>query len=139
MGDDKTVVAGVSGVKGASSPYSILASDNPRVLITSVQLKGENYNEWATEMLNALQAKRKAGFIDGTLMKPPEGHADLESWLSVNSMIFGWLRTSIGAKVRSTVTFITDAHKLWENLKERFSVGNKVRVHQLMAKLASCR
>ena len=139
MGDDKVVVAGVTGEKGASSPYSIFASDNPGALITSVQLKGENYNEWATEMLNALQAKRKAGFVDGTLQKPPEGHADLESWLSVNSMIVGWLRTSIEPKVRSTVTFITDAHKLWENLRERFSVGNKVRVHQLMAKLASCR
>lgn len=139
MGDGKAIVAGVTGEKGATSPYSIFASDNPGVLITSVQLKGENYNEWATEMFNALQAKRKAGFIDGTLKKPPEGHADLESWLSVNSMIVGWLRTSIEPKVRSTVTFITDAHKLWENLKERFSVGNKVRVHQLMSRLASCR
>lgn len=139
MGDDKVVIAGVTGEKGASSPYSLFSSDNPGALITSVQLKGENYNEWATEMMNALQAKRKTGFIDGTLTKPPEGHADLESRLSVNSMIVGWLRTSIEPRVRSTVTFITDAHKLWENLKERFSVGNKVRIHQLMSKLASCR
>lgn len=138
MGDDKSLTTGVSE-KGARSPYSLFSSDNPGALITSIQLKGENYNEWSTEMMNALQAKRKAGFIDGTLKKPTEGHADLESWLSVNSMIVGWLRTSIEPKLRSTVTFITDAHKLWEHLKERFSVGNKVRVHQLMAKLASCR
>lgn len=90
-------------------------------------------------MMNALQAKRKTGFIYGTLKKPPEGHADLETWLSVNSMIVGWLRTSIEPRVRSSVTFITDAHKLWENFKERFSVGNKVRVQQLMSKLTSCR
>lgn len=122
-----------------ASPYSIFASDNPGALITAVLLKGDNYNEWATEMMNALQAKRKTGFIDGSLKKPPEGHVDLESWLSVNSMIVGWLRTSIEPRVRSSVTFITDAHKLWENLKERFSVGNKVRVHQLMCKLAACR
>lgn len=139
MSDDKTIVTGVSGDKRLSSPYSIFSSDNPGALITSVQLKGENYNEWATEMINALQAKRKMGFVDGSLKKPPEGHADLESWLSVNSMIVGWLRTSIEPHMRSTVTFITDAHKLWENLKERLSVGNKVRIHQLMAKLASCR
>lgn len=141
MGDDKSksIVAGVSGENGGNSPYSLFSSDNPGALITSVQLKGENYNKWATEMMNALQAKRKAGFIDGTLKKPPERHADLESWLSVNSMIVGWLRTSIEPRVRSTVTFIMDAQKLWENLKARFSVGNKVRVHQLMSKLASCR
>lgn len=53
-------------------------------------------------------------------------------------MIVGWIWTTIEPRVRSTVTFITYAHKLWENLKTRFSVGNKVRVHQLMAKLAMC-
>uniref|UniRef100_M4EME5 Retrotransposon Copia-like N-terminal domain-containing protein n=1 Tax=Brassica campestris TaxID=3711 RepID=M4EME5_BRACM len=139
MGDEKGIVTGVTGEKSENSPYLIFSADNPGALITSVQLKGENYSEWATEMMNALQAKRKTGFIDGTLKKPPEGHSHLESWLSVNSMIVGWLRTSIDPRVRSTVTFITNAHKLWENLKERFSVGNKVRVHQLMSKLASCR
>lgn len=54
-------------------------------------------------------------------------------------MIVGWIRSSIEPRVRSTVTFITDAQKLWENLKKRFEVGNKVRVHQLMEQLVSCR
>ena len=137
MGDEKGIAPGVSGDKSGISPYSIFSSDNSGALITSVQLKVENNNEWTMEMMNALQAKRKTGFIDGSLKRPPEGHTDLEKWLSLNSMIVGWLRTSIKTRVRSTVTFITDAHKLWENLRERFSVGNKVRIHQLMAKLAS--
>lgn len=96
-----------------------------RALITSVQLKVENNNEWTMEMMNALQAKRKTVFIDGSLKRPPEGHTDLETWLSLNSMIVGWLRTLIKTRVRSTVKFITNAHKLWENLRERFSVGTK--------------
>lgn len=54
-------------------------------------------------------------------------------------MIVGWIRSSIEPRVRSTVTFITEAHKLWENLKKRFEVGNKVCIHQLMEQLASCR
>ena len=121
------------------SPYSLFSSDNPGALITSVQLKGDNYNEWAMEMMNALRAKKKNGFIDGTLPKPAEDSPDLESWLSVNSLIVGWIRSSIEPRVRSTVTFITEAHKLWENLKKRFEVGNKVRIHQLMEQLTSCR
>ncbi|XP_009110495.1 uncharacterized protein LOC103836034 [Brassica rapa] len=104
MEDEKVIVTCVSGDKGVSSPYSIFSSDNHGALITSVQLKSDNYNEWATEMMNALQAKRKTGFIYGTFKKPPEGHANLEAWLSVNSMIVGWLRTSIEPRVRSTVT-----------------------------------
>lgn len=31
-------------------------------MITSVQLKGDNYNEWEMEMMNALRAKKKIGF-----------------------------------------------------------------------------
>lgn len=122
-----------------TSPYSLLPSDNLGAVITSVQLKGDNYNEWAMEMGNALRAKKKFGFINGALPKPAEDSTNLESWLSVNSMIVGLIRTSIEPRVRSTVTFITEAHKLWENLKKRFEVGNKVRVHQLMEQLASCR
>ena len=108
-------------------------------MITSVRLNGENYNEWSSEMLNAFQAKRKLGFIKGTLVKPAETSLDLENWLTVNSMLVGWIRASIEPKVKSTIMYITDAHQLWENLKQRFSVGNTVRVHQIKAQLASCK
>lgn len=122
-----------------ATPYTISSSDNPGSMISSVQLTGENYQEWATEMLNALQAKRKIGFVDGSIKKPTSGGSEMESWTSVNSMVIGWLRTSITPRVRSTVSFVSDASELWENLKKRFSVGNKVRIHQLVTQLASCR
>lgn len=121
------------------SPYALHASDNPGSLITSVTLTGDNYNEWSTEMTNALQAKRKIGFIDGSIVKPSTGDPNLELWLSVNPMIVGWIRSSIEPRVRSTVTFISDSYKLWENLKKRFSVVNKVRVHSLKTQIAACR
>lgn len=125
-------------VKKDVSPYTLYSSDNPGAVIPSVLLNGENYNEWSSEMLNALQAKRKLGFIKSTLKKPDAESVDLENWLTVNSMLVGWIRASIEPKVRSTVTYITDAHQLWEDLKQRFSVGNTVCVHQLKAKLVSC-
>lgn len=34
---------------------------------------------------------------------------------------------------------MNEASLLWSDLKERFSVGNKVRVHQIKAQLAACR
>ncbi|CAA7028209.1 unnamed protein product [Microthlaspi erraticum] len=48
------------------SPFYLHASDGPGNLITTVQLKGENYEDWALHVRNALQTKRKLGFIDGT-------------------------------------------------------------------------
>lgn len=89
--------------------------------------------------MNALQAKRKTGFINGTITKPSSDNPDFENWQTVNSMIVGWIRVSIAPKVKSTVTFIYDAHLLWNELRQRFSVSNNVRVHQIKAQLASCR
>lgn len=54
-------------------------------------------------------------------------------------MIVGWIRMSIDAKVRSTVTFVPDAHKLWETLRLRFSVKNETRVHQLQDAITNCK
>ena len=125
--------------KKVPSPYDLSSSDNPGVAISPVQLTGENYAEWSSELENALRAKRKSGFIDGTLTKPDEESSDLDTWNTVNSMIVGWIRTSISPKIRSTVTFTSDAHKLWEQLRQRFSIGNSVRAHQLRAELSACK
>ena len=37
-----------------------------------------------------------------------------------------------------SVTFVLDAHKLWETLQRRFSVRNGVRIHQLRDAVGSC-
>lgn len=129
----------VAVVKKIPSPYVLSSSDNPGIAISPVQLTGENYAEWASELENALRAKRKFGFIDGTLPRPSAESDDLDAWNTVNSMIIGWIRASITPKIRSTVTFTSDAHKLWGDLMQRFSIGNAVRAHQIRAKLAACK
>lgn len=83
----------------AATPYTLYASDNPGSLITSVTLTGEKYNEWYSEMTNALLTKRKLGFVEGTIPKPLASDPNLELWLSVNSMIMGWIRSSIEPRV----------------------------------------
>ncbi|XP_010484995.1 PREDICTED: uncharacterized protein LOC104763305 [Camelina sativa] len=104
-----------------------------------VQLNGENYSEWATELEKALRAKHKTCFIDRSLPTPSTTSADYDQWKTVNSMIVGWIRSSISPKICSTVTFTPEAHKLWVDLKKKFAVGNSVCVYQLKAELAACR
>lgn len=96
----------------SSTPYSLFASDNPGALITSVVFTGDNYNEWSTELTNALRAKRKLGFIDGTIPKPSIDDPKFDLWCSVNSMIVGWIRSSIEAKVRSTCLILTNSGRI---------------------------
>lgn len=128
----------VSTVSTKPSPYTLARSDNPGAVISLIFLNGDNNNEWAREMHNALQAKCKTCFINGTLKKPYVDDPDFENWEVVNSMIVGWIRASIKPTVKSTVTFISEAHKLWNELQTRLSVGNKVFVHQLRAQIAGC-
>lgn len=130
----------VGAITTAITPNPLLRlhpSDNPGALISSIVLKEDNYPEWATEMRNSLQAKQKLGFINGTVSKPAS-EPDLSLWLAVNSMIIGWIRTSIDPRILSTVAYQSLAATLWENLRVRFSVGNGVRKQVLKDEIASC-
>lgn len=120
------------------SPYFLHPSYNPGALITFVLLTEENYTEWSTELQNSLQAKQKTDFIDGVIPKP-EAEPDLLQWLAANSMIVGWIRTSIDSKLRSTVIDVPEARKLLESLRFRFSIKNGTRLHQLQDEIPNCK
>lgn len=90
--DNIGVVFSPIGEAHSILPYTLAASYNLGALITSVILNGENYNEWMSELLNALQAKRKTVFVQGLILKPASGSPDMENWLMVNFMIVGWIR-----------------------------------------------
>ena len=66
--------------KRKPSPYDLNSNDNPGNIITQVQLKGENYDEWARAMKTSLRVRRKWSFIDGTIKQPDEGSSKLEDW-----------------------------------------------------------
>ncbi|CAL9235407.1 unnamed protein product [Arabidopsis halleri] len=123
---------------GTMSPYYLHASEGPGNLITTVQLKGENYEDWAKHVRNALRTKRKLGFIDGTLKKPSD-QEELQQWEVVNSMLVAWIMNTIDPILKTSITLIDDASVLWEDLKLHFSVGNGPRVHELKADLANCK
>lgn len=57
-------------VKNQISPFYLSASDNPGNIITQVQLKGDNYDEWARAIRTALRAKKKFGFVDRSVKEP---------------------------------------------------------------------
>lgn len=50
--------------------YFLGSNDNPENLITPIQLNDDNYDEWSRAIQMSLNAKRKLGFIDGTVPKP---------------------------------------------------------------------
>jgi len=127
------------GMKKIHSPYDLHASDNPGSIITQVQLRGENYDEWARAVRVSLRARRKWGFVDGTHEKPGDDEPEFEDWWTVQSMIVSWILNTIEPTLRSTVAYVEDAQTLWKEIEERFSVANGPRIQQLKAELANCK
>ncbi|XP_010274487.1 PREDICTED: uncharacterized protein LOC104609798 [Nelumbo nucifera] len=74
---------GEGGSRKVVSPYYLTANDNPGNIITQVQLKGDNYEEWARAMRMALRAKKKIGFIDGSISQPTDDSPELEDWWTI--------------------------------------------------------
>lgn len=121
------------------SPYYLHPSDKPESLISPVQLKADNYEEWVRPMRNAWRAKKKLGFVEGTLTKPSDDSAETEDWWMVNPMLVAWIFNTIELTLSSTVTYTETVKELWDDLRHRFSIGNGARVYQLKANLAACK
>lgn len=90
-------------------------------------------------MTNSLRAKRKVCFLDGTLKRPSSDSVEAEKWDMVNSMIIGWIYSSIEPKLRPSVSLVDSAKLMWDSLQRCLSVTDGTRVHQLRADLAACK
>ena len=77
------------------TPYALTSNDNLGNIIIQVQLKGENYDEWARAVRTALRAKKKYGFVDGFIKQPDIDSPELEDWWTINSMLVSWVFNTI--------------------------------------------
>lgn len=78
-----------------------------------------------------MKAKKKLGFVDGTIEKPEEDDPNYEHWEAWNSMLIAWIFNTMGKDLQATVAYADDVRKLWNDLKERYSQGNLARIYQL--------
>ncbi|GKV17622.1 hypothetical protein SLEP1_g28100 [Rubroshorea leprosula] len=121
MTDNDQAKKGSGGARGdkvvlnttdLDSPYYLHPSDDPSKVLVASPLTGENFHTWRRAMQNALYAKNKMGFIDGTLKTPS---ADCSEFLG----------------------YAESATEVWEDLKECFSQGNTSRIYELKLELAT--
>ncbi|XP_074267149.1 uncharacterized protein LOC141590457 [Silene latifolia] len=75
----------------------------------------------------ALSAKRKLGYVTGTVLKPTTNEAKQDAWMVSNSLVISWILQNVSERIRRLVMFIETAKKIWETLNKRYSVANGVR------------
>ncbi|XP_016199632.1 uncharacterized protein LOC107640636 [Arachis ipaensis] len=92
-------------------------------------------------MQKALNAKRKLGFITGSVPKPdpitePE---KFENWQCANDVISTLILNSVTKEVATSLVYIDSAVELWNDLKECLQHGNIPRVFELKRDLMNLR
>ncbi|KAL6576051.1 hypothetical protein OROHE_000522 [Orobanche hederae] len=120
-----------------NSPFFLGPQDRPGDFITPARFNGANYDEWAGEIETALQARRKFGFLDGTITSP-EPPCTQSDWTTIHAMLVSWIMNTIAPEVKITLSKYKDAKRLWDNLKERFALVNGPRIQQLKSAIARC-
>ncbi|XP_062026475.1 uncharacterized protein LOC133742813 [Rosa rugosa] len=124
-----------------SNPFFTHHSDHPGLVLVSKPLNGDNYAGWKRAMTLALNSKNKLGFVNGTIKAPseetdPEGYV---TWSRCNDMVHSWIINTVDSEIADSVIYYPIAHKVWEDLRERFSQGNAPRIFEIQQEIACFR
>ncbi|XP_019242160.1 PREDICTED: uncharacterized protein LOC109222244, partial [Nicotiana attenuata] len=119
-------------------PLFVHPSDTPSSILIPVKLTGsENYGLWRRSMKIALQAKRKLGFVLGTCKKDSFKFELHEDWETCNAIVLSWIMNIVSPDLLSGIVYASNAHLVWEDLRERFDKVNRVRIFQLHREIAT--
>ncbi|XP_024179119.1 uncharacterized protein LOC112185140 [Rosa chinensis] len=119
----------------SANPLFLHHSDHPDLILVSKKLTGDNYNSWCRAMRIFLSAKNKTRFITGAIKEPsaikkPEEHA---LWQRCNDMVLSWILNSLEPDLADSVLSCTTPRAIWEDLRERFALGNAPLIFQAYA------
>ncbi|XP_070029930.1 uncharacterized protein [Nicotiana sylvestris] len=108
-------------------PLFLHPSHTPSSVFIPIQLtEFENYGLWRRTMRIALEAKRKLGFVTGTCKKETFKKELHEEWETCNAIVLSWIMNTVSTNLVSGIAYASDAHLVWEDLKERFDKVNRV-------------
>ncbi|CAL1397690.1 unnamed protein product [Linum trigynum] len=120
-----------------ADPYYLHGSEQPGQLLVAEKLTTTNYNDWNKAMYNALGAKNKTGFINGTLVEPAPDSPQAWSWNRNNIMVLSWIQQAVEPGIRKTIMSFKSAAEAWRSLRARYGQGDMVRIAELIEALAT--
>ncbi|XP_068474622.1 uncharacterized protein [Phaseolus vulgaris] len=120
-----------------SSPYYIHPSEGPSSVSITPVLTGSNYHMWSRPIRMALISKNKMGFLTGAVIEPALIDPLYPTWERCNTLIMSWLFNSLSQPITQSVIFFESAIAIWNDLKERFSQGDLLRIAELQETIYS--
>nr|KYP69418.1 hypothetical protein KK1_008608 [Cajanus cajan] len=120
-----------------SSPYHVSSSDNPSFLIVPNVLEGPNYHHWSHSFRMSLISKNKISFIDGTIEAPTRTSSLFPAWQRANMLVVSWMLKAICPSIAQSIICMDNAFDIWNDLKDRFSQGDMIRISDLQEMISS--
>ncbi|XP_074301404.1 uncharacterized protein LOC141632792 [Silene latifolia] len=120
------------------SLYYLGSHDVPEAKISNIVLRRDNYDSWQKLMTFSLKARRKFGFIDGTITKPTDPF-ELDNWVVVNCTLVQWIRNMIDSTLLDNISYPDEASVLWSELKAQYAVVDGTMIHNLKTQLNNCK
>lgn len=123
----------------ASSPYYVHPGDGPSSVVVTPVLSGSNYLAWARSMRRALGSKNKFESVDGSIPIPDPFDPSYRAWSHCNMLIHSWLMNSVAESIGQSIVYLENAVDVWNDLKERFSQGDLIRISELQQEIYALR
>ena len=115
-------------------PYFVHPLENSSTVSVTPQWNGDNYHSCSMKMRRALAMKSKFKFVDGSIEVPDEDDLNRAAWERCNNLVHTWIINSISPSIAQSVVFIENAMDMWNDLKDCFMRGDRIRVAQLSKK-----
>ncbi|XP_074289617.1 uncharacterized protein LOC141614770 [Silene latifolia] len=109
-------------------PLYITNHDQPTNSLVDVKFAGRDFMNWKREIMLALMAKNKEGFITGTCSRPAETDKKYYQWKRVDLLVRQWILHSM---------YVNSSKQLWGKLIERYGQINSLELYQLKKDLGS--
>ncbi|KAG8660798.1 hypothetical protein MANES_02G195350v8 [Manihot esculenta] len=131
------ILTAITTKSNETDPYQIHSSEAPGFSIVSVPLKGPNYISWSRAVQIALRAKKKLGFVNGTIKAPEPDSDDYEKWATADSMVVSWLLNAMSKDISDAFVFLKNAKVLWDELKQCYGESNGPMIYQIERDIAA--
>jgi hypothetical protein len=80
-------------------------------------------------MRRALGAKNKFDFVNATIEVPADDFdPSFKAWCRCNMLVHSWIMNSVDDSIAQSIVYLENALDVWNELKERFSHGDHIRI-----------